>query len=374
MAMKLQPFKLERYFARYEFSAPYLLCCSDCEPFTLKELLLLADEQTLELWEKLRLGYTEPLGHPLLREEVASLYKTIHPENVLVTTPEEGIFIAMNVILEKHDHVVTTFPGYQSLYEIANGLGCEVTKWIPREANQWNFDIDDLKSGIKKNTKLIVINFPHNPTGSLIGKEKMGQILELARERSIFVFSDEMYRYLEYNQQDRLDSASDLYENAISLSGLSKSFALAGLRVGWLTTKQTDLLGKFASFKDYTTICGSAPSELLALMALRAKDKILARNLEIIQRNLVLLDDFFKKYSTWFSWTRPKGGPIAFPKLLDSQDVSAFCFDLVEEKGVMLLPAGIFDYEGNHFRVGFGRSNMPEALTKVGEWMNEKGI
>lgn len=373
--MKIQPFQLERYFAMYEFSAPYLLSCSDCEPLTLKELLSLSDKESLELWDKLWLGYTESLGLPLLRQEVSKLYNGIKPEEVLIITPEEGIFIAMNVILEKGDHVVVTFPGYQSLYELANSLGCEVTKWTPDSVDGgWKFNLDTLKTSIKGNTKLIVVNFPHNPTGALPTKEEYQQIIEIAKEKNIILFSDEMYRYLEYDSKDRLDSASDLYENAVSLFGVSKTFALAGLRIGWLTTKNKTLYQQFANFKDYTTICSSAPSEILALMALRAKDKIVERNMAIIKNNLALLDDFFKRYERLFDWSRPKAGTIAFPTFKSDKKIAEFCLDLVNKKGVMLLPSTVYDFETNSFRVGFGRRNMPEALKRLGNYLSETNL
>jgi len=369
--MKIQPFKLERYFAKYEFSAPYLLSCSDCEALSLNEILLMADENSLELWNDLKLGYTESQGHPVLREEVSKLYQTIQPEEVLVITPEEGIFIAMNNLLEKGDHVVTTFPGYQSLYEIANSLGCEVSKWIPKEQNGWIFDINDLRNLIKDNTKLIVINFPHNPTGAILQENELKEIIDLARQKNITVFSDEMYRFLEHDQASRTSSACDLYGNAVSLYGMSKSFALAGLRIGWLTTKNSDLFNKFAIYKDYTTICSSAPSEILAIIALRAKDKILKRNLDLIDSNLKILDKFFADHAKLFNWYKPKAGPIGFPKLKLDIDVANFCLDLVEKKGVMLLPSKVYDFESNNFRIGFARKNMPEVLAKFKEYLEE---
>ncbi len=369
--MKIQPFKLERYFAKYEFSAPYLLSCSDCEALSQKELLAMADENSLKLWNDLKLGYTESQGHPVLREEIAKLYQNIKPEQVLVITPEEGIFIAMNNLLEKGDHIVTTFPGYQSLYEIANSLGCEVSKWTPKENNGWIFDIDDLKSLIRDDTKLIVINFPHNPTGATLQEQELKEIIDIARQKSIVVFSDEMYRFLEHDQANRTLSACDLYDNAISLFGMSKSFALAGLRIGWLTTKNSDLLKRFATYKDYTTICSSAPSEILAIIALRSKDKILKRNLGIINDNLKILDEFFTKHAKLFDWHRPKAGPIGFPTLKAKVDISDFCLDLVEKKGVMLLPSKVYDFKGNYFRIGFARKNMPEALEKLEEYLKE---
>jgi len=361
--MKIQSFKLERYLARYEFSAPYLMCCSDCEPLSLKELLALADKESLSLWENLQLGYTDSKGHHLLREEISRLYDNISAENVLVTCPEEGIFLTMNVLLDPGDHIVATFPGYQSLYEIAASIGCEVTCWQPQEEKEWKFDVKFLESAIRENTKLVVVNFPHNPTGALPEREDYNLIVKIAKENNIFLFSDEMYRFLEYDERDRLPCGAEIYENALSLFGMSKTFSLAGLRLGWLVTRNKELLDKLVAYKDYTTICGSAPSEILALMALRARDKIIARNLEIIKNNLSLLDRFFADHPRLFSWNRPKGGSIG---------TSLFCRRLREEKGVVLLPSRVYDYGEEHFRVGFGRRDMPDALSLLADYLDHK--
>lgn len=369
--MKINPFKLERYFAQHEFSAPYLLSSSDCEPLKLADLLSLSDRESLHLWENLRLGYTESQGHPLLREEISKLYQNIKLEEILVLAPEEGIFIAMNALLEKGDEVIVTYPGYQSLYELAQALGCSVTKWLPnnKDTREWKFDVDFFKMLIKANTKMLVINFPHNPTGALLSQEDFQKVLVIAKEKNIIVFSDEMYRFLEQDQEDRLPSASELCDNAISLFGMSKTFALAGLRIGWLVTKNKDFLRDFSEFKDYTTICSSAPSEILALMALRVKDLIIKRNLAIIKYNLKLLDGFFSEQAKIFRWSKPKAGTIAFPELLLPQKIEAFSADLMAKKGVMLLPASVYDYPGNHFRVGFGRKNMGKALEKLEDYL-----
>ena len=369
--MKIQPFTLERYFAKYEFSAPYLLSCSDCEALSLKEVLEMADENSLKMWNDLKLGYTESQGHPVLREEVSKLYKNILPDDIMVITPEEGIFIAMHSLLEKGDHIITTFPGYQSLYEIANSLGCAVSRWTPREEHGWIFDINDFKQLVNDNTKLIVINFPHNPTGAILQEEELKEIVNIARQNNIIIFSDEMYRFLEHDQANRISSACDLYENAICLFGMSKSFALAGLRIGWLATKNSNLARKFAVLKDYTTICSSAPSEILAIIALRLKDNILKRNLVIINSNLKILDEFFANHIKYFDWHKPKAGPIGFPKFKSEVDVANICLDLVDKNGVMLLPGKVYGYKNNNFRIGFARKNMPEALTKFEEYLKE---
>jgi aspartate/methionine/tyrosine aminotransferase len=365
--MKIKPFELERYFAKYEFTTKYLLSCSDCEPLKMNNLLGMADAESLYLWNDLTIAYTESQGHPLLRSEISKLYENITEEEVMVLVPEEGIFIAMNVLLEQNDHVITTFPGYQSLYEVANSQGCKVSKWLPDANGQFN--IQDLFDQVKSNTKLIVFNFPHNPTGATISNEDLLEIINFASERNIFIFSDEMYRFLEYNETDRLPSVADIYENSISLFGMSKTFSLPGLRIGWLTTKNKKVFQQIANFKDYTTICSSAPSEIMAIIGLQNKKEIIANNLEIITNNLSLIDEFAQKHTNIFKWERPKAGTIAFPELKIDAQIDDFCKKLIDEKGVMLLPSSVYNYDKSCVRLGFGRKNMSEALSRLDEFL-----
>lgn len=370
--MKIKPFALERYFAKYEFSAKYLLSSSDCDGLAIKDLLQLADSETKKMWEELKLGYTESLGLTLLRQEIAKLYKGISEDDVLIVAPEEGIFITMNALLNKGDHVICTHPGYQSLYEIAESLGCEVTKWQPNEENNWRFNPAFLESNIKPNTKLIVVNFPHNPTGNLASKEDFQKIIDIAKKHKIYLFSDEMYRFLELNSDDRLPSAVEIYDKAISLFGMSKAFGMAGVRIGWVITKDKKLYKDFSTFKDYTTICSSAPSEVLSLIALRAKDIIIQKHLKRINRNLELLDVFFSKYKNLFSWVKPTAGTICFPKLLINRNSFDFCESVIKEAEIMLLPSTVYDFDDKHFRLGFGRENMPEVLKLFEEYIERK--
>ena len=348
------------------------MSASDAESLSLNELLSVADKKTLKLWKNLQLGYTESRGHPALLKRSLPTYEQIEATEVLEIVPEEGIFIAMQTLLAPGDHVVATFPGYQSLYAIAEGMGCTVSKWEPETEPTLEFRIEKLESLVRDETRLIVINFPHNPTGALLRENEMETVITLARKRGIAVFSDEMYRLLEYDIADRLPAVCDLYENGISLSGLSKSFALPGLRVGWLVSQNEDFLDRFFTFKDYTTICGSAPSEILALAALRAREKILKRNLGIIQTNLAKLDPFFAKYKNWFRWTRPRAGTVAFPRFLGKGTVKDFCEDLLKKTGVLLVPADVFEYPQPHFRLGFGRRNLPTALGLLAEYLEDK--
>jgi aspartate/methionine/tyrosine aminotransferase len=359
--INIRDFELERYFARYEFAVKYIMSASDCESLPMNELLRMADPETLDLWKNLKLGYTESQGHPLLRKEISRLYDSIKTEEILTLAPEEGIFIAMNCVLKRGDHAVVTFPAYQSLYELANSLGCKITRWSSSLENGWELDLNFLENSIRKETRIIIVNFPQNPMGYMPSRKKFMDIVKIARDHDLFLFSDEMYRMLEYGSE-RLPPACDVHEKAISLSGLSKAFSLPGLRMGWLATKDGSLFKKIASFKDYTTICGSAPTEILAIMALRAKNEILSRNLEIIKRNIGLTEEFFSRHGELFSWVKPNGGSVAFPLLKSKTGVDKFCEDVLKKENMMILPGSVFDFPGNHFRIGLGRENFPACL------------
>lgn len=368
--MQISPFKLERYFAKYEFKVKYLLSSSDCESLSMNQLLQLADPDSLALWNELRLGYTESPGHPILRTEVSRLYQTITPDDVMIAAPEEAIFVAMHTLLKPGDHIVSIFPAYQSLYEIARAIGCDVTPWsFELSADGWRLDLDHLERTLTDHTRLLVLNFPHNPTGYLPSRRQLDSMIEIARKRGLYVFCDEMYRLLEYDPARRLPPMCDLYEKGISLSGLSKTFALPGLRLGWLATQERALPKQWLAFKDYTTICNSAPSEVLGIMALRARETIVARNLGIIHENLRVAEQFFTRQGNRFVWIRPEAGSIAFPRWVADTPVEQFCLDVLEQQEVMIVPGSIFDFPGNHFRLGLGRRNFAEALGRVSDYL-----
>ncbi len=361
----LRPFLLERYFAKHEFSAPYLLSSSDCDGLEQREILATADPEARSLWDDLRLGYTESRGLPLLRSEIAAQYRGVDPDQVFVAAPQELIFLAMTALLAPGDHMVCTFPGYQSLYEVAASMGCAIGRWEPDESLGWRFDVDRLASLLRPSTKLVAVNFPHNPTGALPSKDEFASIVDLVRSRGIRLFSDEMYRLLEHDPSHRLPSACELDDGAVALSGMSKSFGLAGLRIGWLIVKDVALYDRLAELKDYTTICSAGPAEVLALMGLRARETILARHRERILRNLKPLDVFFDKHPGAFTWIRPKAGTVGFPGYNRKEPVAEFCERAVREAGVMVLPSTMYEYAAPHFRVGFGRENMPAALERL---------
>ena len=368
--MKIETFDLERFFAKHEFSAKYLLSSSDCESLSMQELLGMADAETRRLWDGLKLGYTETPGHPALREAIAGLYEGLDRDDVLVAAPEEGIFLLMQALLEPGDHVVCTFPGYQSLYEVARSIGCGLSWWVPNEEAGWRFDVRELTPLLRENTRLMVVNFPHNPTGSLPDRETQDSLVELLRRRGIRLFSDEMYRFLELDPASALPSACETDPRSVTLGGLSKSFGLPGLRIGWVATRDRELLDRVSRLKDYTTICNSAPSEILALAALRGRDRILPAQRARVQENLRLLERFFESHRRCFRWNRPRGGSVCFPRMETVEDTHLFCETLVKETGIMLAPSRMFHYGDRHVRFGFGRNDLAEGLDRLSSYLD----
>jgi aspartate/methionine/tyrosine aminotransferase len=364
--MRLADFALERFFARWEFEAELLLCASDIEGWAMRDLLALAGEDDRRRWDDLRLGYTESHGDPDLRAAIAALYEQVEPDDVFVFAgAEEAIFSLHNVLLGPGDHAIVVRPAYQSLAEVARATGADVTRVDLREADGWRLDPDEVRAALRPNTRLILINEPHNPTGGLSNRATFDRLVGLAAESGARLIVDEVYRFLEFDPADRLPAGADATPNGVSIGVMSKSFGLAGLRIGWVATRDHQLIERLAAFKDYTTICSSAPAEVLALIALRAGERVLARNRAIIDANLPLLDAFFERWRGTFEWVRPRGGSIGFPRLLADVPADRFADDLVRDTGVLVLPGTVFADTGNHLRLGFGRSNMPEALARL---------
>ena len=366
--MEIAPFKLERYFAKYEFSTEYLLCSSDCEAMTLEELLRLepgAEDGLKQHW----LGYTESTGAPELRNVICQIYNSIEPDEVLVHTgAEEAIYLFMHAMLRPGDHVVVHWPCYQSLMEVARSIGCEVSPWVAKEENDWNPGIEELQRLLRPNTKAIILNTPHNPTGFLMPRNEFEAVSALVREQGALLFSDEVYRESEYDPETRLPAACDLGEHTISLGVTSKTYGLAGLRIGWIATHNREAYDRMAALKDYTTICNSAPSEFLATVALRNRNKLVERNVGIIRSSLEAVDEFLGRHADLFSWIPPRAGSMAFPRYLGGS-IDVFCDKLVREAGVLLLPGSMYDEHENHFRLGLGRRNLPEAIARLEQYL-----
>ncbi len=368
VSMKLEPFSLERYFANHEFSAPYLLCSSDCESMSVGELLGL-EPGSKEALHLLSLGYTESRGDPALRTEIAMTYDSLGADDILVHSgAEEAIFTFMNVAVKPGDRIIVHSPYYQSLGAVAQAIGAEVVAWEADPDRDWALDLQFLRDRVTSNTSVVVVNVPHNPTGSLPPESFVHELSQLSDQHAFIVLADEVYRGLEYDPADRLPAFADINKRAVSLSVMSKAYGLAGLRIGWLATQNKQLYDGVAGFKDYTTICNSAPSEFLATLALRQKTTIVERNLALIKDNLDRLDEFFGSNPGVLEWYRPAAGSVAFPRYL-GESVADFCDELVREAGVLLVPGTLYGDRYSRVRIGFGRRNLPDALGEFGRYL-----
>ncbi len=364
--MRIADFALERYFARWEFAVRHVLGASDVEPFSLAEVLALADDDSRRRWDALSLGYTETAGLPALRAEIASLHEPLGADDVLTFAgAEEGVFVAMHALLEAGDHAVVVWPAYQSLFEIARSIGASIT-FVPLDPRDWSLDVDAVAAAMRPNTRVIVVNFPHSPTGAQLPADRFARLIAIAELHGVHLFSDEVYRFLEQDGRP-LPTAAATSPRGVSLGVMSKAFGMPGARIGWIATPDPSLRARLAAVRDYTTICSSAPSEILALIGLRARSRIIDRAHEIISANLRVLDAFFAADDR-FTWVRPRAGSVGFPQFL-AGDVDRFAADLVERAGVLVLPGSQFGYAGNHFRLGFGRRDMPTALERMREFV-----
>ena len=369
--MEIPPFRIEQFYAVHEFTARYMLSSSDAESVAVADLLALEPDAAERLLSQ-RLGYTESAGAPELRAAIAGIYETADPSDVaVVSAAEEGIFTAYHALLRPGDHAVVETPCYESALQVARSAGAEVTPWQRSAANGWAHDLDALERALRPGTKLVYINTPHNPTGSQMPFEVLDRVVELCAERRAWLFCDEVYRELEHDPGRRLPAACDLYDKALSLGSMSKTYGLPGLRLGWLASRDRDALAKIVDLKHYTTICSSAPSEFLSALALRHRHTLADRNRSIVLENLPLLDAFLDRHADRLSWTRPAAGPIGFPLVHDVADTTHFCDQVVAATGVLLLPGAVYD-EPDHIRMGFGRLNMPEALDRFESWLDTR--
>lgn len=367
--MQIKPFATENFFARYEFSTPHILCASDCETLTTGELLRLAGIDAADLLGQ-RLGYTESQGDPALRTAIAGLYETVAADDVVLVTPEEGIYLTLRTLLEPGDHVVALTPAYDSLLNLTEHVSGNVSRWPVRPVpGGWTLDPDELERLMRPDTRLVIVNFPHNPTGYLPTADVLAAIVATVRRRGAWLLGDEMYRGLERVESDRLPSAADWYERAVVLAGLSKTHGLPGLRAGWLVVRDPAVREALINWKHYTTICPPAPTELLARAALLAHAPLVERSRGIIAANLQLAEAFFARHAARFDWRPPRAGSVALVGL-DVPSATAYCHDLARDAGVLLLPGPCLGADDHSVRFGLGRVGFGAALACYEEYLS----
>ena len=290
-----------------------MLCASDVEAYRLPELLDLADDDCRRRWESLSLGYTESLGLPVLRDEIATLYDGVTADDVVTFAgAEEAVFLTMHATLGAGDHAVVAWPAYQSLYEVARSIGADVTL-VPLNPADWSLDVDAVAAAMRPTTRIIVVNSPHSPTGAQLGGEQLARLASIAELHGAWLFSDEVYRFLEHGAP-ALPPAASLSPRALSLGVMSKAFGLAGLRIGWLAMR--DRCCERSSRLSRTTRRSAAPRRVRFCRSSRCgRATACSRARAASSRESVRLDAFFAEHSDRLSWIRPRAGSVCFPRL-----------------------------------------------------------
>jgi aspartate/methionine/tyrosine aminotransferase len=374
--MKIERFALERWMTRWELEVDYDICESGILPLSLSDLYGLLDPNVaIDLAAEIAgmpLGYSEARGTLALRTALAGTYDDVTPDDVLVTTGAiEANFLVFNTLLRPGDHVLAVSPAYQQLHSVPRAIGAEVDLWqvVPGE-HGFAYDLDDLERLLRPDTRLIVINSPHNPTGALLGSDELDRVLELARERDAWVLSDEAYRWLELPDGPPLpDPARNRYERAISVGTLSKPFGMPGLRVGWFAATG-EIAQQAWALRDYLTLSPGKISDAVARVAIEHRERVFARNREIMAANLACAREWFATHADVASWVEPRAALLAMMKYHLPFDSETLADRLAAEAKVMLAPGSAFGMEG-HLRIGIGQRPdvFAAGLERTGEFL-----
>ena len=377
-ASPLRDFALEVHFSKWEFNARHHLTASDMESLSLRDLLALGTDADREAFEATSLGYTETWGAPDLRTAIAATYDTMAQDNILTLAGAgEGLYALARVLLGPNDHAIVPTPNYQSAETVPAAI-CETTGVPMRiEGGKWRLDIDAIKDAIRPNTRLISLNFPHNPTGALMPRADLDALITLARADGIYILCDEVYRGVELDPNLQMPQIADVYERGISLNVLSKAYGLPGLRIGWLASPDRDVLQRVERYKHYLSICNAAPAERLGMIALAAREQIFARNRALLQRNLTAFEALLADFPGLIDFSAPEGGCVAYPRYTGPGTVETFCADLIENHGILLLPAGLYRSDlgatpDDRFRIGLGRDRaVADGITALRRYFED---
>ena len=368
--MIIKPFKVEMWMNEFEDDAIYNIGETCVHSITLKELLTLSGEDSGEFMEKVmdkRLTYGHVTGSPEFKEGICRLYESLHPGNILTTHGAIGAnHLALYTIVEPGDRVISVVPTYQQLYSIPESFGAEVKLLKLRPENDFLPDLEELKSMVNSNTKVICINNPNNPTGALMPEDMLRGIAEIAGSVDAYVLCDEVYRGL--TQEGYTKSIADIYDKGISISSMSKVFSLAGLRLGWIAASE-DIIAKCFEHRDYNTISCGMLDEIFAGLALKHADKLLERNRSMVVKNLEILDKWVSQ-EPHISYVKPKAGTTAL--LYFDFDMTSwdFCVFLMKRYGVLLTPGSCFELE-KCARIGYACSTeiLEQGLEKLSEYL-----
>ena len=377
----LPDFRLETWFSRWEFAAAHSFTASDAQTMSVAELLDLAG-LTFEDIGGIDLGYRPTYGTPELREAVAAQYDVVLPENVLAFAgAQEALFWLLADLLRDGGHAVVTVPNYQSTESVPLASPADVSGlplWTGAGGDlRWTLDLDRLADLLRPDTRVVVVNFPNNPTGFVPDRDTFVALVRMCHERGIVLVSDEVYRGIEVDPGTTLPQAADLTPSAVSVNVMSKSYGLPGLRVGWVATQDRVLLDRLERRKHYTSICNPGLTEHLATIALGVGEVIHNRNRAIVAGNIDLVRHFFAEYPDLFAFEAPIGGCVSFPRYLGADGPEVFARRAVEEAGVLTLPASIYTSSlatvpSDRFRIGFGRTSLPATLDALRTYLDRR--
>lgn len=352
---------------KHEHNVELNLAETCVDPFILGDFLeLMGRKDFLEELKDLQLTYGYIEGSPELRQGIANMYANMTAANILVTGGAIGAnFIVFYSLIEPGDSVVCVHPAYQQLYSTAKSLGADVKLLKLSPENKWLPDPQQLAELMDVNkTKMVVINTPHNPSGSLIDENLLRQIIAIVEEHDAILLCDETYRGIYIHDDTDVPSAVDLSESVIVTSSFSKSLSLTGLRLGWIAA-QEDVITECLHRRDYTTISNGIIDDALAALAVQNVEKILQRNTELVRRNHAILSEWIEA-EPQIEWVSPQGGSVAFLRHHLGMPSEEFCVRLIEEKSTFLVPGTCFDMEG-YLRIGYGcnTETLIEGLTRL---------
>lgn len=361
--------ELHEWFATTEGRFELSLSHSACQPLHVAELL---DEAELKAFAEVGLAYGAFEGLAELRQLIAGDYETIDPSQVLTFNgPSEAIYTFMQAILEPGDQIVVPSPVFHPLQAIARQIGCNIKEWRAADELSCTFDVDGLAAICDQSTKLIVINFPHNPSGQTVSESEFHRILEIAQSVDAVVFSDEAFRLLELPPHSTLPAACDLYNKAVSMTGMSKPFGLGGLRIGWLATKSDSIRKAVRQYRYNTAEMTNTPCQWLACRALQKSDEILTRNRKTITANLDRLAAFVETHNDTLSLFRPKAGTMALVEQQTKLTSTEFCERVLDEQRLFLIPGRPLGISDSLLRFGLGMSDFSQGLERLGQFLTK---
>ena len=364
--MQFKPFLLDAWLDQYEHNIEFNLGASTGPAWTVNDILALADDKTRHRFLNHKLVYGRPAGADSLREAIAEMQGVTEESVQIVTGASEALVVLMWLAAEPGANVIIPLPGFTTFSALPDSLGLETRFYRVRRENAFRIDLDEIKGLADSKTRLILVNSPHNPTGTTISDGEMEALCEFAAERGIQLVADEVYHPIYHGRPTK--SAARL-RNATVICDLSKAFSLPGVRTGWMIEHNAERRQQYWTARAYFSISNSTTGEILSEIAIRNRDAVLGKTQEIATRNLKLLDRFMAEHRDVLGWIPPQGGMTAFPWLVSGEDARPFCQGAAE-RGILLAPGDCFDTP-SHLRLGFAAAgdNFSQALDRFGSFV-----